>query len=171
MSNGLSITFKGAPLTVTGTVLKAGDALPAFGLIGTSLEPINNSNLQGKVAIISVIPSIDTPVCELQTKRFNEEMGKLGDKVVLLTVSRDLPFAQKRWCAATGASNLVMASDFKERTFGQSYGVELPDLGILARAVIVADAQGTIQHIEYVPEIAQEPNYEGVMKCVAGLLG
>ncbi len=158
-----AITFKGQPIEVTGNELKVGDSLPDFVLIGTDMADITVNSFPNKVLVISSIPSVDTPICSIQTKRFNQEVDALGDSAVVLTVSRDLPFAQKRWCGAEGVERVVCASDYKHRVFGEAFGVEMPSLGILARAIFVADPSGKITYIEYVDEIGQEPDYDAAL--------
>lgn len=164
------ISFKGKPLSLVGNALLPGDKLPDFKLTANDLTDIVNSSFASKILIISVVPSLDTPVCSIQTKRFNQEATALTDDVVVLTVSMDLPFAQKRWCGAESASRIVTASDYKYHNFGAAFGVFIPDLGLLARAVFVADRNGKIAHVEYVPEIAQEPNYEAALDVVRKLV-
>ena len=119
---------------------------------------------KGKVKVISVIPSIDTPVCDAQTRRFNEEAAKLGD-VQVLTVSMDLPFAQSRWCGAAGVDKITMVSDFKDHNFGTQYGVLIKELGLLARAVFVVDKNDNVTHAEYVKEVASHPNYDATLEA------
>lgn len=157
------ITLQGNPVEVSGSALKLGSTVPQFTLSGTDLKDVNSSHFAGKKLVISVIPSIDTPVCENQTRKFNEVMSKRADELNFLTVSRDLPFAFKRWCAAAGLENILCASDYKYRSFGKAFGVDIENAGILARAVFVADADGKITHLEYVSEIAEEPNYDAVL--------
>lgn len=155
-----NITFKGNPIKVFGRELAIGDTLPDFKLTAQDMSDLTKANFAGKVLIVSSVPSLDTPVCAVQTKKFNEEVDKLGPNVAVLTVSMDLPMAQKRFCGAENVSNVTTGSDFKYRSFGEDFGTYLPDLGLLARAVFIADRSGTIQHVEYVNEIAQEPDYE-----------
>lgn len=171
MANDRQVKFKGTPMPVLGDEVRVGEPLPSFALVGTDLQPVTEDVLQGKVGILSVVPSLDTPVCSKQTRRFNEEAARLSDKVVILTVSRDLPFAQKRWCGAEGVEGVKVASDYKDRTFGKSFGVELPELGLLARSVFVVDQKGVVQYAEYVPEITEEPRYDQVLEKTAQLLG
>lgn len=160
-----NLTFKGNPLRVSGQAVRVGDTAPIFKLVTVDMQDATNETYSGKVLIISAIPSIDTPICQIETKRFNEEAGKLPGNVVVLTVSLDLPFAQKRWCGAEGVNKVVMLSDYKYRTFGEAYGAFLPDLGLLARAIFVVDTSGKVQHVEYVPEIGQEPDYNAVLNA------
>src|SRR5690606_39247815 len=120
----------------------------------------SNKDYEGKVLVISVIPSIDTPVCQVQTKRFNEEVSKLSGNVCVLTVSRDLPFAQKRWCAAEGIDQVICASDYKYRTFGKAFGVDIENIGLLTRALFVVSPEGKISYVDYVSEVGDEPNYD-----------
>jgi thiol peroxidase len=155
-----NITLMGNKVKIAGTALKAGQALPQFKLTGNDLSDISSEAFKNKVLILSVLPSLDTPVCSLQTQKFNAELEKLSGDVVVLTVSRDLPFAQKRWCGAANATKVTTASDYKYRTFGPAFGAEMVDSALLARAVLVADKNGIIQHVEYVNEIASEPDYD-----------
>ena len=166
-----NMTFKGSPMTVTGNQLSEGDMLPQFVLTGTEMQEITNAEFSGKVLIVSVAPSLDTPVCQLQTKRFNQEASKMSDQIAVLTVSRDLPFAQKRWCGAEGVEQVVCASDYKHRTFGQAFGVDAEDIGLLCRAVFVADKDGKLTYVDYVTELSEEPNYQEVLDSVAHLCG
>ncbi len=158
-----AITFKGSPLTLVGNQVQTGQAAPDFAAVGNDLNPVELSSFHGKVVIISAVPSLDTPVCDTQTRRFNEEVGKLGDDVVLLTISVDLPFAQARWCGAADAKNVTAVSDYKDHAFGQAYGLDIKELGLLARAVLVIDKQGVITHYELVGEVTQEPDYDAAL--------
>lgn len=166
-----NVTFKGNKLTLLGKQLREGDSLPKFKLTGTEMNDVDESAFKNKVLIISVVPSLDTPVCSTQTKRFNQEATKLSDQVAVLTVSMDLPFAQKRWCAAEGASRVVTASDYKYRSFGENFGVYLQEWGLLARAVFVVDKSGKVAYVQYVPEVSSEPDYEPVLEKVKALVG
>jgi thiol peroxidase len=160
-----NVTFKGNPVKLGGNEVKAGQAAPDFTAIDNSLQPVRLADARGKVVIVSAVPSLDTPVCDTETRRFNEEAGKLSG-VEVWTVSRDLPFAQKRWCAAAGVSNVKTLSDFRDRTFGPAYGVELQDsplAGLTARAVFVVGKDGKVTHAEYVSDITKEPNYEAAI--------
>lgn len=161
-----NLTFKGNPLKVMGKPLAVGEKLPQFKLTANDMSDLTNTAFAGKKLIVLSIPSVDTPVCAIETKKFNEEASKLGKDVAVLVVSEDLPFAQKRWCAAEGVNNVVTASDFKYRGFGETFGTFLPDVGILSRAVFVADASGTICHVEYVRELGEEPDYAATLAAV-----
>ena len=163
------VTMHGNPLTLLGPELKAGDLAPDFEVTGNDLSAVKLSDHAGKVCVISSVPSLDTPVCDVETRRFNEEAGKLGGEVKVLTISMDLPFAQKRWCGAAGVENVVTLSDYKDASFGKAYGVLIKDLRLLARAVFVVDGGGVIRYVQIVPEIAQEPDYEAVLKAVKDL--
>ena len=164
------ITFQGGPLTLTGNELKVGDKLPDSQLVGNDLSPVQMSSFAGKVCIISCVPSLDTPVCDLQTKRFNEEAGKFGSDVSVITVSMDLPFAQQRWCGSSNAENITTLSDYMTADFAQSAGVLIKELRLLARVVFVVDKQGTISYVQIVNEVTDQPNYEDVLKAVKELL-
>lgn len=157
------ITFKGNPISVSGTELRVGDKIPDFTLTGTDLQDIGLSAFSGKVLVIACAPSLDTPVCSTQTKQFNEKAASLSGDIVVLTVSRDLPFAQKRWCGAEGVEGAVCASDYKHRSFGPQFGCVWEDAGLLCRAVFVVDKEGVIQHVEYAAEIAEEPDYHAAL--------
>jgi thiol peroxidase len=157
-----AITMKGNPLTLVGNEVKVGDMAPDVTLVDNGLAEVKLSSFKGKKVIISVVPSLDTPVCDLQTKRFNQEASKLGD-VVILTVSKDLPFAQKRWCGAVGATAVKTLSDYRGN-FGETYGVLIKGLNLLARAIFVIDANGKVIYTQLVKEVATEPNYEEVLK-------
>ena len=157
-----AVTMRGNPLTLVGPEIKAGQKAPDFHSVDKGLAPIGLDKFKGKVKIISVVPSIDTPVCDAQTRRFNEEASKLGD-VQVLTVSMDLPFAQARWCGAAGVDKITMVSDFRDRDFGNKYGVLIKELGLLARAVFVVDKNDNVTHAEYVKQVANHPDYEATL--------
>uniref|UniRef100_Q01QI0 Thiol peroxidase n=1 Tax=Solibacter usitatus (strain Ellin6076) TaxID=234267 RepID=Q01QI0_SOLUE len=160
-------TMRGNPLTLVGPELKPGDAAPDFNLVDGSLKPVTLKDTGNHVRIISVIPSLDTPVCDAQTKRFNEEAAKLQG-VDIITVSMDLPFAQKRWCGAFGVDKVKMLSDHKEASFGSNYGTLIKDLRIESRAIFVIDPENKIRHAEYVKEVADFPNYEAALTAARG---
>jgi len=164
------ITRRGNPLTLMGDELRVGDAAPEFIVLDNDLSPVTLSSFRGKVCIISSVPSLDTPVCDMETRRFNEEAGKLGDEVVILTVSMDLPFAQKRWCGLAGVDKVTTLSDHREAAFGKAYGVLIKELRLLARAVFVVDREGRIQYIQLVKELTEEPNYQAVLDAVKKLV-
>jgi thiol peroxidase len=155
----IEITFRGEPVTITGNETKVGQIAPDFTLTGRTLDPVKLSDFKDKVKIISVFPSVDTGVCALQTKRFNKEAVKLGDDIVILCISKDLPFAQSRFCGAEGIENVITLSDYKDNDFGEKYGFLLKELGLLTRGVIVIDKDNVVQYVEYVKEIAEEPDY------------
>ena len=165
-----AITMKGNPLTLVGANLSVGDSAPDIEVLDNDLNPIKLSSFRGKVCVLSVVPSLDTPVCDMQTRKFNDQAGKLGDDVVILTISMDLPFAQKRWCGAAGVDKVVTFSDHRNAAFGEAYGVLIKELRLLARAIFVVDRQGTIQYIQLVKEVVEEPNYEAVLEAVAKLV-
>ena len=164
------ITMKGKPLTLVGQEVKVGDPAPDFTAVANDLSEFRFSSLQGQVCIISSVPSLDTPVCDIETRRFNDEAAGLGAGVKLLTISMDLPFAQKRWCGAAGVENLKTYSDHREAAFGLAYGVLIKELRLLARAVFVVDKGGKLQHVQLVKELANEPDYEAVLQAVRALV-
>jgi thiol peroxidase len=164
------VTFKGGPVTLLGPEVKVGDKAPDFKVADNGLQPVTLDTFRGKIKIISAVPSLDTPVCDMETRRFNEEAGKMPDNVVVLTVSMDLPFAQKRWCAAAGVDKVKTLSDYQGRSFGTAYGVLIKELQLLARTVFVVDDQDVVRYIERVPEITKEPDYDRVLGAVKSLL-
>jgi len=164
------ITIHGSPLTLVGSGLKVGDPAPDFELLDNDLSPVRLSSFRGKVLIISSVPSLDTPVCDMETRRFNEEAGKLGEDVRILTVSMDLPFAQKRWCGSAGVDRVITLSDHRQASFGTAYGVLIKELRLLARAVFVLDREGIIRYIHIVKEITDEPDYNAVLEAVHKLM-
>jgi thiol peroxidase len=164
------ITFQGNPLTLLGNELKVGDKAPDFELLGNDLNPVNLSGFSGKVVVISSVPSLDTPVCDMETRRFNEEAGKLGDNVSILTISMDLPFAQKRWCGAAGVDKVTTLSDHRDAKFGENYGVLIKELRLLSRAIFVLDGAGVIQYVQLVKEVTEEPDYDAVITAVGKLV-
>jgi thiol peroxidase len=164
-----AITFKGNPLTLLGNELKVGDAAPDCELLGNDLSPVKLSSYRGKVCILSAVPSLDTPVCDMETRRFNQEAGGLSDDVAILTISMDLPFAQARWCGAAGVDKVVTLSDHRDAAFGDAYGVLIKELRLLARAIFVADRAGVIQYIQLVKEMTEEPDYEPVLAAAKKL--
>jgi len=159
------ITIEGNPLTLIGNEVKLGEPAPDFEALDNNLSPVKLSSFKGKVCIICSVPSLDTPVCDSQTRRFNKEAGQLGPDVVVLTISMDLPFAQKRWCGAAGIKNVQTLSDHREAAFGAEYGVLIKELRLLARAVFVVDKDGVVRYIEIVDELTNEPNYEAALKA------
>ncbi|KIP21586.1 MULTISPECIES: thiol peroxidase [Anoxybacillus] len=158
------VTFKGNPVTLVGNEVKVGDAAPNFTVLANDLSPVTLDDTKGFVRLISVVPSIDTGVCDAQTRRFNEEAGNI-EGVKVLTISVDLPFAQKRWCAANGLENVVMLSDHRDVSFGQAYGVLIQELRLLARAVFVVDRNDRVTYVEYVSEATNHPNYEAAIEA------
>ena len=162
-------TMKGNPLTLLGPALKPGDKLPDFTVADNGLKPVKASDTSG-VRILSAVPSLDTPVCDTETRRFNVEAGKLGGKIKVLTVSMDLPFAQKRWCGAAGIEHVQTLSDYQTGSFGLATGTLIKELRLLSRAIFVVDKAGVIRYVEYVPEIASEPDYGKALAAAQALL-
>ena len=171
MSRSAAVTFKGTPLTLAGEEIKVGQQAPAFTLhyYEGGLKTVTLDDLQGKPSLISVVPSLDTPVCQTQTKRFNEELAAMGDKINALTVSLDLPFAQGRFCGAEDIANMRVGSDYQDRQFGQTWGMLIEELKLLARGVFVLDANGKVVHAETVPEVTEEPNYKAALDVLQAL--
>jgi len=164
-----AVTLRGNPLTAVGPELKAGDKAPDFRLIANDMKPVTLADTAGKVRILCSVPSLDTPVCDMETRKFNEEAGKLSG-VEVLTVSMDLPYAQKRWCGAAGVTNVRTLSDYQDRSFGPAYGVLIKESQLDSRAVFVVDKDNTLRHVEYVKEIADQPNYEAALGAAKQLL-
>lgn len=164
-----SITMKGNPLTLLGTPVQVGQAAPDFTVVANDLSPVKLSDYRGKTVILSAVPSLDTGVCDKETRRFNEEAANFGDDVVVLTISMDLPFAQARWCGAAGIDRVITLSDYQQADFGTKYGILIKGLRLLARQVMVVDADGVIRHVQLVPEVAQEPDYNAVLAAVEAL--
>jgi thiol peroxidase len=158
--------MKGNPLTLVGNEVKVGDRAPDFEALGSDLSAVPFSSFRGKVCILSSVPSLDTPVCDRQTRRFNEEAAGLGRDVQILTLSMDLPFAQKRWCGAAGITAVLTLSDHRDAAFGLAYGVLIKELRLLTRAVFVVDRKGIVQHAQIVKELTQEPDYKPVVDAV-----
>ena len=164
-------TFQGNPLTLLGTELKAGDTAPDFTVTGNDLAPVSLSDYKGKVLIVASVPSLDTPVCDMETRRFNTEAAALGDDVAILTVSMDLPFAQARWCGAAGVKAVTTVSDHKDASFGLGWGALIKELRLLTRAVFVLDREGTITYVQYLKEITEEPDYDAALAAARKLVG
>jgi len=165
-----SVTLHGNPLTLVGSTLKIGDKAPDFEVMDNELKPKTLADFSGKVVIVSSVPSLDTPVCDMETRRFNTEASRLGDGIRILTISMDLPFAQKRWCGAAGVDQVVTLSDHRQASFGQAFGVLIKELRLLARAVFVVDADLVIRHIQLVREVAEEPDYDAVIAAAKHLV-
>ena len=157
--------MRGNPLTLVGPELKAGERAPEFSVVVSSLKPVHLKDTSGKTRISSVVPSLDTPVCDAQTKRFNEEACKLKD-VDFYTVSMDLPFAQKRFCSSFALDNVKMLSDHKDASFGSSYGTLIKELRLLSRAIFVVGPDDRLKYVEYVPEVADHPNYDAALAAL-----
>ena len=165
-----AVTMRGNPLTLVGKGLNVGDPAPDVEVMDNDLNPVKLSSYRGKVCIVSTVPSLDTPVCDMETRRFNQEAANLGSEVAILTISTDLPFAQKRWCGAAGVDKVATLSDHREVAFGEAYGILIKELRLLARAVFVVDKEGVIRYIQLVKEIAEEPDYDAVIAAVKELI-
>ncbi len=165
-----AVTFKGNPLTLVGPEIKVGDAAPDFNVINGDLEPVSLSSSKGKARLFSVVPSLDTPVCSIQTKRFAEEVAKLPDNVEVLTISLDLPFAQGRWCGAESVEMKTL-SDHRESSFGKNYGVLIKELSLLTRAIFVVDPSDKVTYVQIVPEVTDEPDYNAALEAAKSAAG
>ena len=160
----MKVTFQGNPLTLEGVQVKVGDNAPNFTVVNNDLNPVSLNDTKGK-RIFLTVPSLDTPVCDTEVRRFNEEAAKL-DNVTIYTVSMDLPFAQARWCGAAGIDNVVTVSDYKDREFSKNYGAYINELGLSTRAVFVVDENNKVTYVEYLNEITEEPNYEKALEAL-----
>ena len=161
-----TVTMRGQPMELVGTQQKVGDKAPDFVVVDNDLKELHFRDIPGKVFVISSVPSLDTRVCDIETRRFNEEAANLGPDVKVLTISMDLPFAQKRWCGAANIKNVQTLSDYRHASFGSAYGVMIKDLRLEARCVFVIDANRKITYIQLVPEVSSEPNYDSVLEAV-----
>lgn len=164
------VTFKGNPLTLVGDLVKVGDTAPDFAVLGNSLNPVTLADLKGKVCVLTSVPSLDTPVCDLQAKRFNQEAIDLGDQVRIVVLSLDLPFAQARWCGATGSSAIQTLSDHKEASFGKAYGLLIDELRLLARSIVILDAEGKVAYVQLVGEVTDAPDCDDALEVLKALL-
>jgi len=160
------ITIQGNPLTLVGDEVKVGNRPPDVKLLDNDLNPVKLSSYLGKVLVIASVPSLDTPVCDIETRRFNDEAANLGPDIELVTISMDLPFAQKRWCGVAGVTRVKTLSDHRQAGFGMAYGVLIKELRLLARAIFILDREGTVQYVQLVKEVANEPNYEEVLQTL-----
>ena len=158
-----TVLFKGNPLTLLGPEIKVGSKAPDFQVLAEDLSKVTLQTFKGKTKLISVVPSLDTPVCDQQTRRFNEEAAKLPQEVVVLTVSMDLPFAQKRFCSTAGISKVKVLSDHRDTSFGLAYGVLIKELRLLTRSIFIIGADDRLQYVEYVKEVTNHPNYEAAL--------
>lgn len=166
----MQVTFGGKKLNLYGQVVKVSDKAPDFKAVNNDLSSFDSKENQGKVVVYSVVPSIDTGVCSLQARTFNEEAEKLGDDVIVITVSCDLPFAQKRFCAQEGIKNSISISDYKDHDFGKKYGFLIEDLALLSRGVVIVDKNDKIAYTEYVKEVTNEVNFEAALDAVKALI-
>ena len=164
------ITFKGNPFTLLGPALQVGDRAPAFTVVANDLSPVSLATYEGKIKIISAVPSLDTPVCDTETRTFNKKAAELPGNVVLLTISQDLPFAQKRWCGAAGIDRVQTLSDYQDRSFALAYGVLIKELKLCTRAIFIVDAGDVIRYIQIVPEVTSEPDYNAVLAAASQLI-
>ncbi|MCR4336663.1 MAG: thiol peroxidase [Candidatus Omnitrophica bacterium] len=168
-SSQSQVTMKGNPVTLVGNKVKVGDQAPDATLVANNLSEVKLSSFLGKKVIISAVPSLDTPICDKQTRHFNQAAAGLGKDVVILTISMDLPFAQKRWCAAAGIDQVQTLSDHREAAFGQAFGVLIKEFRLLARSIFIVNKEGKISYIQIVPEIASEPDYQTALDAVKKL--
>ncbi len=165
-----AVTMRGNPLTLLGDAVQVGHPAPDAVLVGNDMQPVSLAGYRGKVVILSTVPSLDTPVCDMETRRFNSEAAKLGADVVILTVSMDLPFAQKRWCGAAGVDRVITLSDHREAALGLAHGLLIKELRLLARAVTVLDRQGIVRYRQLVREVGEEPDYAAALAAAKALV-
>lgn len=173
MSRSGAVTFKGAPMTLAGSAVQAGQAAPEFTThyFEGGMQTLTLADLKGKPTLLSVVPSLDTGVCATQTKKFNDQLGSIGDSVNAVTISADLPFAMNRFCGAESIKNLRVASDYQERSFGNAFGTLIEELKINCRAVFVLDSDGKVTYAQYVPEVTDEPDYDAALAELKKLAG
>ncbi len=164
------VKMKGNPLVLSGHPPKIGKPAPDFVVLDNNLSPVRFSSFRGKICLISSVPSLDTSVCDMQTRKFNEKVGILSKNVVVLTISMDLPFAQARWCGASGLKNVLTFSDYRKAEFGKAFGVLIEQLRLLARAVFIVDSEGIVRYIQIVNELTNEPDYEHVFEALKGII-
>ena len=165
------VLFGGNPLTLTGEEIKVGAIAPNFTAINQNLTPFDfYKETEGKIVVISAVPSVDTSVCEFQTTHFNQEATNLSDKVFIVTISVDLPFAQQRFCGAHGIENIAVVSDHRALDFGQKYGFILDEVRLLERGVVIIDQNREVKYVEYLEEVANHPNYDAALEAVKSLL-
>jgi thiol peroxidase len=164
------VTFKGNAVTLLGTEVKAGDRAPDFRVVDGGLSPVTLADFRGKVKIVSCVPSLDTPVCDTETRRFNAEAASLPGDVVVLTLSMDLPFAQKRWCGAAGIDRVKVLSDYQDRSFALAYGVLLSNLKLFSRSIFVIGRDDVVAYVQHVPEVTEEPDYGAVLEAARKLV-
>lgn len=169
MERAQAITLHGNPLTLVGKEIAMGSPGPDATLVDNELNAVKLSDYRGKVVVISSVPSLDTPVCDMQTRRFNAEATKLGDAVAILTISMDLPFAQSRWCGAAGVEQVITLSDHRDAAFGEAYGLLIKELRLLGRAVMVLDREGVVRYYQLVKEVSEEPDYDAALEAVKEL--
>ena len=165
------VSLKGNPVTLLGPEIKVGEKAPDFRVVDNGLAPVTLGDFKGKIKIVSAVPSLDTPICDMETRKFNQEAAKLPGNVVVLTISVDLPFAQKRWCAAAGVDKVKTLSDYQDRSFGEAYGVLIKEVKLLSRSLFLIDADDTVRYIQHVKEVSTEPDYEAVLKALKGIAG
>jgi len=163
------VTFQGEPLTLMGNLPEIGTFAPAFTAVATDLSEVSLADTAGAIRVLVAVPSLDTPVCDMEARRFNDEAAKLSDDVLIEVISMDLPFAQARWCGAAGADRVRTLSDHRDAAFGQAYGVLISELRLLARSVFIVDREGRLRYGQLVNEIANEPDYEAVLRAIEGL--
>ena len=161
-----TVTFKGNPLTVLGSEIKVGSKAPDFQVLAGDLSKVTLQSFKGKTKLISVVPSLDTPVCDQQTRRFNQEAAQLPNDVIVLTISMDLPFAQGRFCSAAGISKVKVLSDHRDASFGLAYGVLIKELRLLSRSIFIVGPDDRVQYVEYLKEITEHPNYDAALNVL-----
>ncbi|MBN1492899.1 MAG: thiol peroxidase [Candidatus Omnitrophica bacterium] len=164
------VTFKGGPLTLEGTEIRVGVKAPEFTVVNTELKPVTLADFKGKVKVITTFPSVDTPVCDLQVKEFNKRAAGLGEQAVILAVSKDLPFAQARYCGANGIKNLVMLSDYQTSSLALAYGLLIKELKLLARSIILVDKDDTVRYVQIVGEVTEQPKYDEAIAALKKLM-
>ncbi len=170
MEGKRTVTMKGNPLTLSGNPVKVGEPAPDFEVVANDLSEVKLSSFRGKTCLIASVHSLDTSVCDIETRKFNEKAGAMGENIVVLTISMDLPFAQARWCGAAGVKNVQTLSDYRKAEFGNAFGVLIQELRLLARAVFIVDSEGIIRYIQVVDELSNEPDYADALEALKGIM-
>jgi thiol peroxidase len=171
MERAGAVTMKGNPLTLLEEGLAVGQKAPSFTVLSNDMKETSSDDFKEKIKLIASVPSLDTPICDLEIKRFNDEASKLSKDLIIIFVSMDLPFAQKRFCHDNNIKKVKTFSDYRDADFGRKYGVLIKELRLLARAIFIIDSGDTVRYVEYVSELTSHPNYEAALQALKGVVG
>lgn len=166
MGNNINVTMRGTSVTLSGALPEVGNPAPDFSAVTTKMEDFHLSELLGHIVLVASVPSLDTPTCDVETRRFNQEAAALGPEIRIVTVSMDLPFAQARWCGAAGVDRVMTVSDYRDRSFGDGWGLRIREVGLLARAVSIVDPGGVLRYMQVVPELVEQPDFDAALQAV-----